>query len=511
MSRFTVFGIYVGNTSASIAICKEDGKVEVLANAAGERSTPAVVAVTEKEQIVGNAAKSSMITQTNAGTIITNNKLLMDLSLDESDLESIIAKNPCTIIQKSNHVAYEINFGNKTKTFTPAMINTSIYSLLYNIAKSAIHGECDEICCVLVVPTYYSAESRQYIKQSAVEAGWKVLQIVNQPSVAPLAYHSFKEASPETKYICVYRVGGVSCDAAILRLRNGFIQILASETNFDIGGHELVSKLIQCFCEEMKRKYKVDPNESKRSIRKLRSAAETCIKVLSTLSSASVSVDSLFEGIDFNYQMSRARFESLIPSLFGPLDAPINDALQSAQLQATDINEVILCGEPLKTPRLQSHVKSLFPNAEVLSSINPDEVLARGAARQAGFITEFCDLHKSIPEPVTDVTFITEPITVQIQSSNNEEIVFEKFSSLPISKTVHLKDNKSEIIVTAAQSCSAESKLNGKVTIPSSKDSSDLYLDVEINAEQAIEIHLLNKEMEELQMYTMDLVAVPAS
>lgn len=99
----------------------------------------------------------------------------------------------------------------------------------------------------------------------------------------------------------------------------------------------------------------------------------------------------------------------------------------------------------------------------------------------------------------------------QIQSSNNEEIVFEKFSSLPISKTVHLKDNKSEIIVTAAQSCSAESKLNGKVTIPSSKDSSDLYLDVEINAEQAIEIHLLNKEMEELQMYTMDLVAVPAS
>lgn len=433
-----VFGLYVGNSSASIAIYRE-GKVDILANEAGDRVTPSVVTFSDKEEVVGAAAKSRLISQANS-TIIKNKRALHS-SLSESDLERIVRDTKVEIDTSKDTILYKIPYGDNTKTIRPVQVASLILKTLYAIAKSAVHIDDERISCVLLSPVYFTAESRKHLRSAAVDAGWNVLHVINEPCAAVLGYEINTNSPEHDIKVLVYRCGGISCDATLIDIQHGLLSIVDNVHSNELGGEKIVKTLMNYLQEEIQRKYKLDISDSGRSVAKLRQASETCMHVLSTLQSSNVFVESLYDGLDFNHNVSRARFESLIGSLLSQFVQPIEDVLQKSGVSHDQIKKVLLIGGPLKIPKLQSHIKSLFPNAEcpATSSINPDEILAAGAARQAGCLSELFDFEKHLPEPSMDVYVIGNSIEVKVQGlSCDDLVVFERNQPLPCFKKLPL-------------------------------------------------------------------------
>ncbi|KAI5718830.1 hypothetical protein M8J76_000837 [Diaphorina citri] len=462
----TVFGLYLGNSSASIGICR-DGKVEILANEAGDRVTPAVVTFSDTEEVVGAAAKSRLISQ--AKNTIIKNKRALNTELTETDIETIVRETKVDIATSKDMIEYKISYqeSSRVKAFNPIQVATLILKTLYGIAKSAIHSEDETIDCVLLAPVFFNHESRKRVRKAAQDAGWNVLHVINEPCAAVLGYNINTSQPEHNVKVLVYRCGGISCDATVIDIQHGLLSIVDSIHSTEFGGEKIVKKLVAHLQEEIQRKYRLDISDSHRSVAKLRAAAETCMHVLSTLQSSNVFVESLYDGLDFHHNVSRARFESLIGGLLTSFVQPIEDVLSRSNITHDQINKVLLIGGPLKIPKFQSHIKSLFPLAECpgTTSINPDEILAAGAARQAGFLVDiFSDFQKHLPEPNTDVFVIGNDISVEVLDVNCEAIKFEQHRPLPCSQKVALGAlNLSKLNVSATQVTPSGAQLKGNV------------------------------------------------
>ncbi|VVC32759.1 Heat shock protein 70 family [Cinara cedri] len=462
MSRSIVFGIHVGNSSASIAISKEEGKVDVLANEAGDRITPAVVSITDEETVVGNAAKTGFISK-QPYTITFNNRL-MNLKMEEKEKRSLLENNKVKTIEEGGHLAYELPLETKKKIYSPQFIESNIYKTLYGIAKRATHSDDMKCSCVLTVPEFFDNSSRELVRNSAIQAGWNVLQVVNAPSVTPFTYGINVSEPLNDTYILVYRLGGISCDATILYVNSGLVSIVASEHTKEIGGYKLIETLKSHLIEEVKRKHKSNPLENARASAKLQKVTEEAVHLLSTLKTANVFIESLTDGIDFAASVSQARFESLIAHLLANFALPIELVLKKVNLESSNIKKVILCGGPLKIPKLKSYIGNLFPHADIPNGISPDEVLAYGAAIQASFLAKYWNSHDCLPETTTEVHTLNESVEV---NCCGEIIHFDQNEILPSIKTIKTNTNEDNVILVATlgndKISKAEAQLNLKI------------------------------------------------
>ncbi|KAI4249349.1 MAG: hypothetical protein L6R42_009037, partial [Xanthoria sp. 1 TBL-2021] len=289
---------------------------------------------------------------------------------------------------------------------------------------------------VITVPTNFSDAQKEALSKSASAAGVALLQVIPEPVSAVLAYDARPESKISDKLIVVADLGGTRSDVAVIASRGGMYSILSTAHDYSLGGAQLDNVLIDHFAKEFLKKNKSssDPRSSPRGLAKLRLEAEATKRALSIGATASLSVESLSDGLDFSSTINRTRYEMLASKVFASFTKLIEEAVGKAELDILDINEVILSGGTSHTPRIASNLSSLFPPTTTVISpstpttaINPSDLAARGAAIQASLIQEFEkeDIEQSSHPMVTVTPHLSRAIGVLVVSENVEKGVFK--------------------------------------------------------------------------------------
>ncbi|CAB3360560.1 Hypothetical predicted protein [Cloeon dipterum] len=470
-----VFGVHVGNTTASLS-CFKDEKLDVVANEAGYRVTPAVVVFHEKERVTGLEAKAGAAR--NLNSTITHNKFYMHADPNSENFEDVREKSRGKVYADDGVVKYLIQEGEKELIITPDEVAICIYKSMQSIADTA-ERSVKAHKAVLTVPLNTPTALLERTRSAAEAAGFEVLQMISEPCAAVLAYQVGIQDPSQNCLCLVFRSGGVSSDATIVSAAGGVYSIESFVHMQELGGDKLNKILAEFIADEFQRKFKLDPRESKRSMAKLLTAAENWKHILSNLNAADCFVESLHEGIDYRVNVSRARFEMLASSNLQDLLQPIHEILKQSGYCSDQITHVILSGGTLKIPKLQKMVADLFSKAEILTGLAPDEVLALGAGRQASFL------------PATwDKTFNEQSITVQassktiyyMPSDGKWQCLIPSSTPIPFMRKMKLTvpEGGSELVVEVAEGGSEKGSLTklGMVSLNEMKSGASVLMEI---------------------------------
>jgi len=475
----TSFGIHIGNTSACLAVSK-DGKTDVVANPTGDRTAPAVVAFTDSEIIVGLAAKNQKLR--NLSNTIINNKNLAVGKVSEDWLQS----SPVTIKQENDKIIYEVEYKERDYKTTPGDVLVNIYKYIRDIADT--HSSEVENCnCVVTCPLDYTPEQRQVISTCATKAGFKVTQVISEPAAACLAYSLGQEDVNERFHCLVFRSGGISTSISVILVSGGCFTVLGS-TDLDMGGDQATEVLVQYLGAEFKQKYKEDILVNKRGKAKLAKGAETVKHVLSTLDTAHCFVESLFDGMDFSSNVTRARFDNQLSKFTTDILSPVTNLLTGLGLSTTDIAKLVMAGGTSKIVKLQTALRNKFPNAEILSSFAPDEVIALGAAVQASYIT-----NETTQMSQEKLMSLSNDILAVVDGVDEDIVVVVQDSTVPCKRSISLPSGERENLDVTLYWGKEKSHALTKLSLASIKNNSKIVLSVHIHRDSSTHITLTDK------------------
>ncbi len=373
-------GIDLGTTYSCVAWWK-DNRCEIIANDQGNRTTPSYVAFTDKERLVGDGAKNQA--SLNPENTIYDAKRLIGRKFDDNNVQSDIKSFPFKVIDKDEKPVIEVVYKEETKTFQPEEISSMILTKMKEIAEAYIGEKVSD--AVVTVPAYFNDSQRQATKDAGQIAGINVLRIINEPTAAAIAYGLDKKT--DEKLVMIFDLGGGTFDVSLLCIDDGIFEVKSTAGDTHLGGEDFDNILMKYFIDEFKRKHKHDLSGNKRSLRRLKTACERAKRNLSTSSSASIELESLYEGIDFFSNISRARFESLCMNLFQKCIEPVAKVLQDAGVSKSQVDEVVLVGGSTRVPKIQELLSNFFNGKELNKGINPDEAVAYGAAVQAAILS----------------------------------------------------------------------------------------------------------------------------
>ncbi|KAM6216206.1 heat shock 70 kDa protein 14 [Rhynchocyon petersi] len=286
--------------------------------------------------------------------------------------------------EKNGKLRYEIDTGEETKLINPEDVAKLIFSKMKETAQSALGSDVKDV--VITVPFDFGEKQKNALGEAARAAGFNVLRLIHEPSAALLAYGIGQDSPTEKSNILVFKLGGTSLSISVMEVNSGMYRVLSTNTNGNIGGAHFTETLANYLASEFQRSFKHDVKGNARAMMKLTNSAEVAKHSLSTLGSANCFLDSLYEGQDFDCNVSRARFELFCSPLFNKCIEAIRELLRQSGFTADDINKVVLCGGSSRIPRLQQLIKDVFPSVELLNSIPPDEVIPIGAAMEAGIL-----------------------------------------------------------------------------------------------------------------------------
>src|SRR5271168_1160881 len=380
MSR--ILGIDLGTTNSCMAVM-EGGEPVVIANAEGGRTTPSVVAFTKTgERVVGQAAKRQAVT--NPRNTIFSAKRLIGRKFSEVSAE---AKNmPFKVVEGKNGDAYiEAQVGDKAEQFAPQQIAAFVLGKMKADAEAYLGEKITQ--AVITVPAYFNDSQRQATKDAGKIAGLEVLRIINEPTAASLAYGLDKKKDEK---IAVFDLGGGTFDVSVLEIGDGVFEVKSTNGDTFLGGEDFDQKIIDYLADEFRKDQGIDLRKDRMALQRLKEAAEKAKCELSTVMETDINLP--FVTADqsgpkhLNMKLTRAKLEALCAELLERMDQPCTTALRDAGLKASDINEVVLVGGMTRMPAVQERVKKLF-GKEGHKGVNPDEVVAIGAAIQAGVLT----------------------------------------------------------------------------------------------------------------------------
>ncbi|XP_068442982.1 heat shock 70 kDa protein 14 [Clinocottus analis] len=392
-------GVHFGYTCACAAVFK-DGRADVVANDAGDRVTPAVVSYRATEQIVGIAAKQGRVR--NAANTVVKVKQVLGRSFDDPETQAHKTETKCQVVNRQEKPHYEITAGEHPEYVAPEDVAKLIFHKMKETAQSALGSDVTE--AVITVPFEFANAQKRALREAAEAAGFHVLRLIHEPAAALLAYNIGQECPSGKSHVLVYKLGGTSLSVTVLQVNGGMFRVLSTHTDHSIGGESFTQALAQHLAAEFKRTFKHDVSSHARAMMKLMNGADMTKHSLSSLGTANCFVDSLHDGVDFECNVSRARFELLCSSLFHKSIQPIRPLLEEAGLSTSDINKVVLCGGSARIPRLQQMIREVFPDVELLSSAPPDEVIAVGAALEAGLLVGKDDLAPEEESVTVDVS-----------------------------------------------------------------------------------------------------------
>ncbi len=374
-----VIGIDLGTTNSCVSIM-EGTQPKVLENAEGARTTPSVVAFTEgEEKLVGQPAKRQAVT--NPENTIFAVKRLIGRNFEDQTVKKDIETSPFKIIKSDGGDAW---IESKGKKYSPSQISAFVLQKMKETAEKYLGQEVTK--AVITVPAYFNDAQRQATKDAGKIAGLEVLRIINEPTAASLAYGLDKK---QNKKIAVYDLGGGTFDVSILELGDGVFEVKSTNGDTFLGGEDFDNTIVDYLLSEFKKEHGIDLKSDKLALQRLKEAAEKAKIELS--SAAQTEINLPFITADktgpkhINLKMTRAKLEALVEDLIGRTIPPCKTALKDAGLSASEINEIILVGGMTRMPKVIEEVKNFF-GKEPNKSVNPDEVVAMGAAIQAGVL-----------------------------------------------------------------------------------------------------------------------------
>ena len=391
-----IIGIDLGTTNSCVSVL-EGGEPKVIANAEGNRTTPSVVAFKGEETMVGETAKRQAVTN---------------------------VKNTISSIKRKMGTKEKVEANGKE--YTPEEISAMILSKLKADAEAYLGDKVTK--AVITVPAYFNDAQRQATKNAGKIAGLEVERIINEPTAAALAYGLDKQDKLQT--ILVYDLGGGTFDVSILELGDGVFEVKATSGNNHLGGDDFDAKISDYLVDEFKKEHGIDLSKDKMAMQRIKDAAEKAKKDLSGMTTAQISLPFITQSdegpLHMEVSLSRAKFEDLCRDLFDSTLKPVRDALKEAKLEAKDINKVILVGGSTRIPYIQELVKKEL-GQEPSKGVNPDEVVAMGAAIQGGVLTgEVEDI------VLLDVT----PLSLGLETLGNVmTILIPRNTTIPTSKS----------------------------------------------------------------------------
>jgi molecular chaperone DnaK len=434
-----VIGIDLGTTNSAFAYY--DGKdAKIIANKEGRNTTPSVVAFTDKgEVLVGEPAKRQAIT--NPERTIYSVKRIMGMMCNEKKAQEAKEHVQYKIVDKNGACAVEID----GKTYTPQEISAKILMKIKKDAEEFFGEEVTE--AVITVPAYFNDSQRKATQEAGKIAGLNVLRIINEPTAAALAYGLDKKGEEK---ILVYDLGGGTFDVTVLEIGDGTFQVLATDGNAFLGGDDFDNRIVQWLIDEFKAESGIDLSQDKMALQRLKDAAETAKKELSTKDETEINLPFITADASgpkhLVKKLSRAKFEAMIDDLLKETLKHIDTALDDAGLSKDEIDEIVMVGGSTRIPKVQELVSNYFNGKKLNKSVNPDEVVALGAAIQAGVLKG----------DVKDVLLLdVTPLSLGIETLGGVMTkIIEKGTTIPVKKSQVFstaEDNQTAVTIHVLQ------------------------------------------------------------
>jgi L1 cell adhesion molecule like protein len=427
MSNFSdAIGIDLGTTYSCVGVWQGD-HVEIIPNDQGNRTMPSYVAFTDTERLIGDAAKNQAAA--NPKNTIFDAKRCIGREFSDPHVQSDMKNWPFEVVSKNGKPQFRVNYKDELKNFTPEEISSMVLSKMKETAENFIGRPVTK--AVITVPAYFNDSQRQATKDAGVIAGLEILRIINEPTAAAIAYGLDKMNEEVERNVLIFDCGGGTHDVSLLSIDGGFFEVKATGGDGHLGGEDFDNRLVSYCVEDFKRKHKKDISSNPRALRRLRNACERGKRTLSTSSQVVIEIDSLYEGIDFQTTITRARFEELCVDLFRRCMVPVEQVLRDAKVDKSSVHEIVLVGGSTRIPKIQSMLSEYFDGKQLNKTIHPDEAVAYGAAVQASLLSGYkSDKTKDLL--LVDVT----PLSLGIETAGGVMTnIIEKNTTIPIKKS----------------------------------------------------------------------------
>ena len=419
-------GIDLGTTYSCVGVFIND-KVEIIANNQGHRTTPSVVAFTETERLIGDAAKNQAAR--NPHNTVFDAKRLIGRKFKDTEVQSDMKHWPFKVIEGPDQKPMiVVSYKGKEEKFFAEQISSMVLTKMKTTAEDFLGKQVKD--AVVTVPAYFNDSQRQATKDAGAIAGLNVLRIINEPTAAAIAY-GLDKVNDQERHVLIFDLGGGTFDVSLLTMEQGLFEVKATAGDTHLGGEDFDNRLVEYCAAQFLKTNGIDIRQDGRAMRRLRTACENAKRMLSTTNQTSIEVDSLKNGEDFSLQITRAKFEELCLDYFRKCIDPVKKVLEDSGLAKNSIHDIVLVGGSTRIPKVQQLLQEFFNGKALNKSINPDEAVAYGAAIQAAV------LNKQGGEKLDSLLLLdVAPLSLGIETAGGVMTkLIERNTTIPAKKT----------------------------------------------------------------------------